>query len=181
MRRIREFVLFCCQDARLGIPNGREDLRWHSVACGEFVNLFYFAARMRASAFQMAELLISSAISMAELHLLRLALAVPPASHRLPPKELVPRLPTAPPCTGDEVGIGGGAEERRSGSTARLRLPCPCLFVWTDPSRSWGRWPPAAGAPRQQLPPIAASPCGHGSRQHAALSAHSHFGDCETR
>ena len=53
----------------------------------------------------------------------------------------------------------GGAEERRSGSAARLRLPSPCLFVWTDPSRSWGRWPQAAGAPRQQLPPIAASPC----------------------
>ena len=66
--------------------------------------------------------------------------------------------PTAPSCTGDEVGIGGGAEERRSGSHARLRLPCPRLFVWTDLSRSWGRWPSAAGAPRHQLPPIAASP-----------------------
>ena len=31
-------------------------------------------------------------------------------------------------------------------------------FVWTDLSRSWGRWPSAAGAPRHQLPPIAASP-----------------------
>ena len=44
--------------------------------------------------------------------------------------------PTAPSCTGDEMRIGGSAEERRSGSRARLRLPCPCLFVWTDLSRS---------------------------------------------
>ena len=66
--------------------------------------------------------------------------------------------PTSPSCTGDEGCTGGGAEERRSGSCARLRLPYPCLFVWTDLSRSWGRWPSAAGAPRQPLPPIAASP-----------------------
>jgi hypothetical protein len=44
--------------------------------------------------------------------------------------------PTAPSCTGDEMRIGGSAEERRSGRRARLRLPCPCLFVWTDLSRS---------------------------------------------
>ena len=66
--------------------------------------------------------------------------------------------PTSPSCTGDEGCTGGGAEERRSGSCARLRLPYPCLFVWTDLSRSWGRWPSAAGAPRQPLPPIATSP-----------------------